>query len=1336
MEQEKRPHQVHLEQPQTQAIKMEDFNSFLVEVSAEEAKAHDQQQLPLFPAINQDGDDYEDQDTDTLAGLSRPSSRRSSCGYIKEEDHSSKNNIRSGDRDLQNIKSFAARPRASTTSTVSTSCGTTTTAASSQHNRDFRQVVPDLDQEQEKKPTVGQRRRLGICSRDRKVFGASMQAILKELENCAGDNLEAIVFGDDCILNKPVTEWPKVDFLICFHTHGFPLDKALEYIALHKEHMVCLNDVALQKDLLSRVFVYETLRKNGIPCPDFTVVTHDKERAHTGDADLFNTAFVDNDHADDDTRSVSSADSINSNSNEAGGTSSRLQHGVTRHAHQPQNSAATSSEDQLQMHQICTTSPTWPVEDEDWLEFADGRRLRKPFVEKPASAENHDIHVYYPTTSYGGGLTKIFRKQKLNGVVRSSTHHEESAPIRRDGTYIYEPFYHTAGVDLKVYAVGLDYAYAEARKAPVVDGYVEFDDRGEERRYPIVLTPQEKRIVAETAKAFKQCICGIDLLRHPTGTVVVDVNGLSFVKKRPVYFKACAEVLGRLFREYPRGSWWEEVVNARASSATGGDFFALQQQAMRDHLDLSSIPHLQSTKETLYRNPDLLLGGPASRLEENVQVDANTTSSPPEQVVAVLGCLRAAESTPREKTKALAFRVPGLLELLGHETEVTLQNRAELDKVRQILANPSNSASVEPRESLSKIVELLSAHFLLDQGIKGRLLKLKLKRHVVDTEKVWLVLKTGGDLTTEGMLQAERLGSFFRNQAYEGEDIAKLHQAYRHRLELKVTDDGCQLGTAAVFAKTLLQTSGSLPQSAVAYVKGIGIPGTAAQKRALAEARPRLYQILNSSENDPEEVASFFDEPAVSQVVRDVVHDYSSLRGALLHVASLVAYSRISETMSSLGTVSTASESGDAEARKMLERWTSVSQKLAGRDQVKAPASPAVASVEEQSNAPTSDTSSSLFDISVFPTLHWMLAYDFGKNRDLLERILPAAQELRQLVRRLAMIIIPQEFGLLREDKVRIAKQVLSPYLRAFRNELRSILDPHAHAAEQLKTLKSSGSLRQGVGNSTVLSQADEADEDFPARGDFLGVPVVVDEEHSPEPDDHLFLVNNNNNNNNDDERSGQQGRTSRGEDQKVETNNNNNIKDSSNRNDDADHKKLGAGALEASKDYKTSRSSASTMDIAKSSKLGPRRKSILFFTRKSILLSWLHLLLYHDVALITEVETREFLLGQLHSLNALAHLLLKVTTSGKVIVEFSTGIKDQEGSSKYSNKCCKQIDSGRGSRQRDVGQQQILPADEDLGHQVNRGQHQHHVYLQSRVLCRHSQEYFLSWLQAACQTT
>jgi inositol hexakisphosphate/diphosphoinositol-pentakisphosphate kinase len=47
-------------------------------------------------------------------------------------------------------------------------------------------------------------------------------------------------------------------------------------------------------------------------------------------------------------------------------------------------------------------------EFDDHIEI-NGVTIHKPFVEKPADAEDHNIAIYYPTSA-GGGCKKLFRK--------------------------------------------------------------------------------------------------------------------------------------------------------------------------------------------------------------------------------------------------------------------------------------------------------------------------------------------------------------------------------------------------------------------------------------------------------------------------------------------------------------------------------------------------------------------------------------------------------------------------------------------------------------------------------------------------------------------------------------------------------------------------------------------------------------------------------------------------------------------------------------------------------------------------------------------------------------
>jgi inositol hexakisphosphate/diphosphoinositol-pentakisphosphate kinase len=73
-------------------------------------------------------------------------------------------------------------------------------------------------------------------------------------------------------------------------------------------------------------------------------------------------------------------------------------------------------------------------------------KLKKPFVEKPFDAEDHEVCIYYPEGD-GGGRKMLFRKQT-------------SSCSSYDGNYIYEEYLATNGFDIKVYTVGPYYMYA------------------------------------------------------------------------------------------------------------------------------------------------------------------------------------------------------------------------------------------------------------------------------------------------------------------------------------------------------------------------------------------------------------------------------------------------------------------------------------------------------------------------------------------------------------------------------------------------------------------------------------------------------------------------------------------------------------------------------------------------------------------------------------------------------------------------------------------------------------------------------------------------------------
>ncbi|XP_059905787.1 inositol hexakisphosphate and diphosphoinositol-pentakisphosphate kinase 2 isoform X4 [Gadus macrocephalus] len=629
------------------------------------------------------------------------------------------------------------------------------------------------------------------------------------------------------------------------------------------------------------------------------------------------------------------------------------------------------------------------VEGEDHVEV-NGEVFQKPFVEKPVSAEDHNVYIYYPTSA-GGGSQRLFRKIGS----RSSVYSPESN-VRKTGSYIYEEFMPTDGTDVKVYTVGPDYAHAEARKSPALDGKVERDSEGKEVRYPVILNAREKLIAWKVCLAFKQTVCGFDLLRANGHSYVCDVNGFSFVKNSMKYYDDCAKILGNI------------IMRELAPQ------FQIPWSIPLEAEDIPIVP---------------------------------TTSGTMMELRCVIAVIRHGDRTPKQKMK-MEVRHQRFFDLFekcdGYKTgKLKLKKPKQLQEVldiaRQLLVEIGLKTDCEIEESKAKLEQLktvleMYGHFSgINRKVQMTYLPHGCPKASSEEEDVrrkdpslLLVLKWGGELTPAGRVQAEELGRAFRCMypggqgdyaGFPGCGLLRLHSTYRHDLKIYASDEGRVQMTAAAFAKGLLALEGELTPILVQMVKSANMNGlldsdSDSLNSCQQKVKARLHDILQRDRTltpeDYEKLAptngaslvksmEMIENPVktcdkvytliqnLTQQIRQRMEDPKSADIQLYH----------SETL-----------------ELMLRRWSKLEKDFRMKN--------------------------GRYNISKIPDIYDCIKYDVQHNSSLK---LDHMMEIYHRSKALADIVIPQEYGITEEEKLDIAKGYCTPLIRKIKSDLQRTQD-------------------------------------------------------------------------------------------------------------------------------------------------------------------------------------------------------------------------------------------------------------------------------------------------------
>ncbi|XP_028165291.1 inositol hexakisphosphate and diphosphoinositol-pentakisphosphate kinase isoform X12 [Ostrinia furnacalis] len=636
------------------------------------------------------------------------------------------------------------------------------------------------------------------------------------------------------------------------------------------------------------------------------------------------------------------------------------------------------------------------VESEDHVEV-NGVVFNKPFVEKPVSAEDHNIYIYYPTSA-GGGSQRLFRKIGS----RSSIYSPESR-VRKTGSFIYEDFMPTDGTDVKVYTVGPDYAHAEARKSPALDGKVERDSEGKEIRYPVILSNQEKLISRKVCLAFKQTVCGFDLLRANGKSFVCDVNGFSFVKNSNKYYDDCAKILGNMILR-----------------------------------ELAPTLHIPWSVPFQLDDPPIV----------------PTTFGKMMELRCVVAVIRHGDRTPKQKMK-VEVRHPRFFEIFekyegfkrGHvKLKKPKQLQEILDIARALLADiHTRHADPEIEEKQGKLEQLKSVlemygHF---SGI-NRKVQMKYQPRgrprgsssddgnappayvgCAGDPSLVLILKWGGELTPAGRIQAEELGRMFRcmypggqgrhipgEGGTQGLGLLRLHSTFRHDLKIYASDEGRVQMTAAAFAKGLLALEGELTPILVQMVKSANTNGLldndCDSSKVQNMAKARLHEAMQVDREFTEQDRARIN-PCESLSIAAAADFVKNPARCCAHVHTLIQ---------SLVRIVLVKKDDPKTKDSILyhgETW-----ELMGRRWGK---------IEKDFC-----TKNKTYDISKIPDIYDCIKYDLQHNQHTLQ--FDQAEELYMYAKYLADIVIPQEYGLTMQEKLTIGQGICTPLLKKIRADL------------------------------------------------------------------------------------------------------------------------------------------------------------------------------------------------------------------------------------------------------------------------------------------------------------
>ncbi|TFK04319.1 LIM homeobox transcription factor 1-alpha [Platysternon megacephalum] len=531
-----------------------------------------------------------------------------------------------------------------------------------------------------------------------------------------------------------------------------------------------------------------------------------------------------------------------------------------------------------------------------------------------------------------------------------------------------------------------------------------------------MLTAMEKLVARKVCVAFKQTVCGFDLLRANGHSFVCDVNGFSFVKNSMKYYDDCAKILGNII--------------------------------MRELAPQFQIPWSIPTEA------------------EDIPI-VPTTSGTMMELRCVIAVIRHGDRTPKQKMK-MEVKHSRFFELFekydGYKTgKLKLKKPEQLQEVLDIARllvvelGTHNDCEIEERKSkleqLKTVLEMYG-HF---SGINRKVQLTYLPRghpkassEDEDARKepspsLLLVLKWGGELTPAGRVQAEELGRAFRCMypggqgdyaGFPGCGLLRLHSTYRHDLKIYASDEGRVQMTAAAFAKGLLALEGELTPILVQMVKSANMNGlldsdsdslSSCQHRVKARLHEIMQKDAKFCEEDYQKLAPTGSISLVNSMtfIQNPVEICDQVFALIENLTSQIC--KRLEDPKSADLQLYHSETLEL----MLQRWSKLERDFRMKN--------------------------GRYDISKIPDIYDCIKYDVQHNCTLK---LEGTAELFKLSKALADVIIPQEYGINKEEKLEIAIGFCLPLIKKIQLDLQRTHEDES--VNKLHPLYSRGVLSPG----------------------------------------------------------------------------------------------------------------------------------------------------------------------------------------------------------------------------------------------------------------------------------